>query len=90
MVVLIEMISNWVTRSVVVNGCPMVVYRNLIFVLVSPIQLASPLQHSLHVIMYPTLDELHESDHGLTIDVTPGNVKEGLVYCIFCIFLYDI
>ena len=39
----------------------------------------SPLQHLLHVIKYTTLDELHENDPGLTIDVVPGSVREGLV-----------
>ena len=52
--------------------------RNRYFVLVSPIELPSPLQHLLHVIKYTTLDELHENDPGLTIDVLPGSVNEGL------------
>ena len=39
----------------------------------------SLLQHLLHVIMYTTLDELHENNPGLTIDVLSGSVKEGLV-----------
>ena len=29
--------------------------------------------------MYTTLDELHENDPGLTIDVVPGSVRHGLV-----------
>ena len=53
--------------------------RNRNFVLVSPIQLPSPLQHLLHVIKYTTLDELHENDPGLTFDVVPGIVRDGLV-----------
>ena len=28
---------------------------------------------------YTTLDELHENDHGLAIDVVPGSVRHGLV-----------
>ena len=39
----------------------------------------SLLEHSLHVMKYTTLDELNENDCGLTIDVVPSGVKEGLV-----------
>ena len=39
----------------------------------------SPLKHLLHDIKYTTLDELHENDPGLTIDVVPGGVRHGLV-----------
>ena len=48
--------------------------RNRNFVLVSPMQLPSPLNHLVHVIKYTTLDELHENDPGLAIDVVPGSV----------------
>ena len=39
----------------------------------------SPLQHLLHASKYTALDELHENDPGLTIDVLLGSMKEGLV-----------
>ena len=39
----------------------------------------SPLKHLLHDIKYTTLDELHENDPGLSIDVVPGSVRHGLV-----------
>ena len=39
----------------------------------------SPLKHLLHVIKHTTLDELHENQPGLTIDVVPGSVRHGLV-----------
>ena len=39
----------------------------------------SPLRHLLHDIKYTTLDELHENDPRLTIDIVPGNVRDGLV-----------
>ena len=39
----------------------------------------SPLKHLLHDIKYTTLDELHENDPGLTIDVVPDGVRRGLV-----------
>ena len=32
-----------------------------------------------HYIKCTKLDELHENDQGLTIDVVPGNVRHGLV-----------
>ena len=35
--------------------------------------------HLLHVIKYTTVDELHENDSGLTIDVVHGSVRDGLV-----------
>ena len=43
----------------------------------------STLKHLLHVIKYTTLDELHENDPGLTIDVVPGSVRHGLVLIQF-------
>ena len=39
----------------------------------------SPLRHLLHYVKYPTLDQLHENDPGLTIDVVPGSRRHGLV-----------
>ena len=39
----------------------------------------SPLQHLLDDIKYTTLDEFHENDLGLLIDVVLGSVKEGVV-----------
>ena len=40
----------------------------------------SLLQHLLHVtINVTTLDELHENDPGLSIDVVPGSVRDGMV-----------
>ena len=39
----------------------------------------SPLKHLLYVIKYTTIDELHENDPGLTIDVVPCSVGDGLV-----------
>ena len=51
--------------------------RNRNFVLASPIP--PPLQHLFYVVKYTTLDELHENDPGLTIDVVPGCVRDGLV-----------
>ena len=42
--------------------------RNRNLVLVSPIQLSFP----LHVIKYATIDELHENDPGLSIDLVPN------------------
>ena len=39
----------------------------------------SPLKRLLHNIKYTTLDELHENDPCLTIDVVPGRVRHGLV-----------
>ena len=53
--------------------------RNRNFVLVSHMYLPSPLKHLLHDVKYTTLDELHENDPGLTIDVVPGSVRRGLV-----------
>ena len=38
-----------------------------------------PIKHLLHDIKYTTLDELHENDPGLAIDVVPGSVRHGLV-----------
>ena len=37
------------------------------------------MKHLLHDIKYTTLDELHENDSGLSIDVVPGSVRHGLV-----------
>ena len=53
--------------------------RNRNLLLVSPISLPSPLKHLLHDIKYTTLDELHENDPSLTIDVVPDSVRHGLV-----------
>ena len=53
--------------------------RNRNFVFVSPIYFASPSKHLLHDIKYTTLDELHENDPGLAIDVVPDSVRHGLV-----------
>ena len=79
MVVLIEMIGNWVTRSAVANGCLMAVNSESELCTRFTYIIDLSLKHLLHVIKYTTLDELHENDPGLTIDVVPGRARDGLV-----------
>ena len=64
MVEMIEMISNWVTRSVVVNGCLMVDDSKSKLCTRYTYIIALSLQHLLYVIKYTTFDELHENDPG--------------------------
>ena len=80
MAVLIEMISNWVTRSVVENGRLMVVDSKWELCSSFTYIMTSLLQHLMNVIKYTALDELHENYPCLVIDVVPGSVKEGLIF----------
>ena len=62
--------------------------RNRNIAIVSPIYLPSPLQHLLHVTKYATLDELHDNDPGIAINVAPGSEKEGLVSIKLHIYIF--
>ena len=79
MVVLIEMISNWVTQGVVANGCLMVV--DLKSQLCARFTYIIALSVTTFIACYQvtTLDELHENYPGLAIGVHSVSVKEGLV-----------
>ena len=79
MVVLIEMISNWVAWSVVANGCLMVVDSKSELCTSFTDIIALSVTTFIAFYKYTTLGELHENDPGLTIDVVPGSVRDGLV-----------
>ena len=59
MVVLIEVIGNWVTRSVVANGCFMAVESKFEHCTHFTYIIVLSVATLLHITMYTILDELH-------------------------------
>ena len=83
MVVITEMISNWVTWSAAANGCLTVVdlkselHTHLTYII------AISTTKLYHVTKNTTSDELHENDPGFTIDAVPGSGNVVVVFYLF-------
>ena len=71
-----EVIGSFVTRRIVPNECLIVVDSKSEFCTRFTYVIATTI---VHAIKYTTLDDLHENDPGLAIDVVPGSVRENLV-----------